>query len=320
MSYFTNRNVVVTGGCGFIGSHLVDRLMDLDVSSITIIDDLSAGTTTEYLDKYLNSGRVKFFQQDICEFDKLQSILDGNDLVIHLAAQPSVPLSVQFPMQDFKTNIIGSMNLLETARELNIKEFVFAASGGTVYGEAESVPTNEREPLYPISNYGAAKAAFEMYLRSYASLYDMKCTSLRFGNVYGRRSTHGVMYDFFMKLKKNPSKLTILGDGHQSKSYLHIDDCVDGFIIATERSSFGFKAFNMASSPPVKVTQIAKFVSNKLQYNPEFTFTGGTRGWKGDVPLGELDCTKLKSLGWQQKISFEEGLASYMQWLLKTLS
>lgn len=316
-NYFLNKKVLVTGGCGFIGSHFVDKLMKLDVHKIIIIDDLSAGTNTDYIKIY--EDKVDFYQENILNQAKIDEIIKINniDIIIHLAAQPSVPISVEKPMFDFNINVVGTLNLLEAARKNNVKEFIFAASGGTVYGEPELFPTPENYPLYPISNYGAAKAAVEMYLSSYSHLYNMKCTSLRFGNVFGERSTHGVMYDFYHKLQENQKQLIILGDGKQKKSYLFISDCIDGFIVAATRFGDGFEAFNLASDSPVDVTTIANLMTNELGLDPEFIYTGGSRGWKGDVTFGSIDSSKLISKGWHVEISIVEGIKRYINWLKK---
>lgn len=315
IEYFQDKSIIITGGCGFIGSNLIDKIINFNPHKIIVIDDLSAKTDTRYLKSHINSGKIDFHKIDIRDKSKLDSVIYDQDMIIHLAAQPSVPVSVEKPYFDFEINIIGSMNLLEIARRREIMEFIFAASGGTIYGEATKFPTPEQHPLNPISNYGASKAAFEMYLQSYSHLYDMKCTSLRFGNVFGRRSTHGVVHDLFVKLKNNPKFLEILGDGTQTKSYLHIDDCLNGFITAIKKRGKGFEAINMAGSPPVSVTQIAEMICKEMELTPEFQYTGGKRGWDGDVRYGELDCSKLKSLGWTQKIPYLEGLKSYISWL-----
>jgi len=310
--YFSGKKALITGGCGFVGSHIIDKLVELDIASITVIDDLSAGTSTKYLDDYDN---VTHIQEDIREFSFTDELDSDFDMIIHLAAQPSVPVSVERPYFDFEVNMIGSIRLLEFARKHNIGEFVFAASGGTVYGEAEKMPTPEFYPLRPISNYGAAKAAVEMYLKSYAVLYGIKTTSMRFGNVYGPRSGHGVMFDFYHKLHEDPATLEILGNGLQEKSYLYISDCVSGFLHATSRESSGFAPFNMAAKPPVSVNEIADLMAELLGIEPEYHYTGGDRGWKGDVRKGELDVTALKRLGWSQKVPIKEGMRRYIEWL-----
>ncbi|OLS23508.1 MAG: UDP-glucose 4-epimerase [Candidatus Heimdallarchaeota archaeon LC_2] len=317
-TYFQGKSIVLTGGCGFIGSNMLDRLMTLNVNKITVIDDLSAGTTTNYIDRYSDTNKISFHQFDISEkthFNEILKITKNHDILIHLAAQPSVPISVSKPKLDFDINVIGSFNLLEIARLNDINEFIFAASGGTVYGNAENFPTKENHQLRPISNYGAAKAAFEMYLSSYSSLYGIKCTSLRFGNVFGPRSLHGVMHDFFVKLKNNPRKLEILGDGNQIKSYLYIDDCIEGFLYAVTRDTIGFETFNMSGHPPISVNMIAEQISNNLKLKPKYSYTGGKTGWNGDVVRGELDSSKLKKLGWNEQVKFSEGVKNYINWL-----
>jgi UDP-glucose 4-epimerase len=315
--YFEGKSVIVTGGCGFIGSHIIDELLSQNIKQIIVIDDLSAGTSTNYLREYINEGKIKFYKINIKNYQELEPIFKDRqyDSVIHMAAQPSVPISVQYPYMDFEINIIGSMNLLELSRLNGIKEFIFAASGGTVYGETDIFPTPEKHPLYPISNYGASKAAFEMYLSSFSHLYGMKTTSIRIGNVFGERSTHGVIFDFFNKLKKNPNILQILGNGKQTKSYLYIKDCVHGFIFASSREGDTFEAFNMAAKPTKSVDEIADAISKELNIKPTYEYSGGERGWKGDVIKGEIDCSKLESLGWIQNYSFEEGLSNYINWL-----
>ncbi len=315
--YFEAKSVIVTGGCGFIGSHIIDELMTQNVKQIIVIDNLSAGTNTHYINDYIRDGKVEFFKINIQNYQELEPIFSERqyDTVIHLAAQPSVPISVKHPYMDFETNIIGSMNLLELSRLNGIKEFIFSASGGTVYGETDIFPTPENQQLNPISNYGAAKAAFEMYLRSYSHLYAMKTTSMRFGNVFGERSTHGVMFDFFNKLKITPGSLKILGNGKQTKSYLYVKDCVDGFLFAASREGNTFEAYNMAAQSTKSVDEIAEKMSKQLNLNPIYKYTGGDRGWKGDVIKGEIDSSKLEKLGWRQKYSFEDGMHNYIKWL-----
>lgn len=312
-------DVLITGGCGFIGSHFVDRLIQTGTKQIVVVDNLSSGVTTEHIQNYIDSDILEFYQIDIRNKVLLEKeilpIVKKFDLMIHLAAQPSVPISVENPRLDFDINMIGSFNILELARNADIHNFVFAASGGTIYGEASFIPTPETYKKMPISNYGAAKGAFEMYLSSYSHLYGLKCTSLRFGNVFGERSTHGVIHDFYKKLLRNPKTLKILGDGNQMKSYLYIKDCINGFITSATRKSDGFEAYNMAATPPMSVIKIADVMSRILKISPEYQYTGGKGGWKGDVTKGELDCSKLMKLGWQQSYDFNDALGRYLDWL-----
>ena len=315
--YFEDKSIIVTGGCGFIGSHIIDELINQNVKQIMVIDDLSAGTNTNYINDYITDGKVVYYKINIKNYKEFEPLFSEGlyDVVIHLAAQPSVPISVKHPYMDFETNIIGSMNLLELSRLNGIKEFIFSASGGTVYGETDLFPTPEKHQLNPISNYGAAKAAFEMYMRSYSHLYDMKTTSMRFGNVFGERSTHGVMFDFFNKLKNNPDSLIILGNGKQRKSYLYVEDCVNGILVAASRNGNTFEAYNLAAQPTKSVDDIADLMSMQLNIKPIYKYTGGDRGWKGDVIKGEIDSSKIEMLGWKQQFSFEAGMHNYINWL-----
>ncbi|MCY3413982.1 MAG: NAD-dependent epimerase/dehydratase family protein [Candidatus Heimdallarchaeota archaeon] len=306
------KSVLITGSSGFIGNAYLRKILGMGTSLIQLID--TQPPKPEQI-PIIENENVKFIQSDIRDIDSYKTQLEPVDTLIHFAAQPSVPISTALPYYDFSVNVDGSMKLLEFARLTNIEHFVFAASGGTIYGETDKIPTPETERLNPISNYGAAKAAFEMYLRSYASLYDMKTTSLRFGNIFGPGSEHGVMYDFFMKLKTNPAELTILGDGTQTKSYLFIEDCINGFIVASDRASRGFEEFNLSGNKPVDVTKIAELIAKALNIDPEFHYTGGDRGWIGDVRKGGLKTSKIEKLGWKQQTSFEDGVTIYVEWL-----
>ena len=309
------NKVLLTGGCGFIGSHLVDSLVQRDFH-VTVIDDLSANTDVEYLKKHIEMGSVEFIQKDIRNYDTFRNLESSYDTIFHLAAQPDVKISVEKPRQDFEVNVVGTFNVLEYMREKSITKLVFASSVGTVYGESDFYPTPENFRLRPISNYGAAKAAAEMYCSSYSSLYDLDIVSLRLGNIYGPRSTHGVMFDFYQKLKKDSSKLAILGDGSQSKSYLYISDTIKAFELTYDNMKKGFEAFNVSSDKNTTVTEIADFIVYTMELEKvDYSFTGGKGGWKGDVTNVSVDTSKLKTLGWKAKISDLEGIRKYIEWL-----
>ncbi len=285
---------------------------------ITVVDDLSAKTDLRYLQNYIDNDSVIFSKTDVRDYDKLLEFERDFDFVFHLAAQPDVKLSVTDPRFDFEVNVLGTLNILEFMRQRDITKFVFASSLGTVYGEPDVYPTPENYQLKPISNYGAAKAASEMYCSSYSSLYDIDIISLRLGNIYGPRSTHGVMFDFYNKLLKDSATLEILGDGSQTKTYLHINDTINAFDITFENMKEGFDVYNVSSSEQTTVKQIAKFMSKTLGLeNVNYTFTGGKRGWKGDVVFTSVDTLKLHALGWNAKISIEEGISDYVDWLKK---
>ncbi len=293
--------------------------MDLLVTKgfyVTVLDDLSAKTDLRYLKPHLEKRKADFHKISVQNYDDLLSLNMDYDCIFHLAAQPDVKLSVSNPRFDFETNVVGTFNILEYMRERDVRNLIFASSVGTVYGEPDVFPTPERYPLKPISNYGAAKAASEMYCSSYTSLYGFNITSLRLGNIYGPRSTHGVIYDFYHKLQKNSSELEILGDGSQTKSYLYIDDTVNAFNIAYENLQEGFDVFNVSSEEITTVKKIADELTNILGLNDvTYTFTGGKRGWKGDVVYSSVAISKLQSLGWDAHTTLETGIRKYVEWL-----
>ncbi|MHA1687027.1 MAG: GDP-mannose 4,6-dehydratase [Candidatus Heimdallarchaeaceae archaeon] len=307
--------VIVTGGCGFIGSHLVDELVKRGFF-VTVIDDLSAGTDTRFLQQHIDTGAAEFIKYDVRDFDSLMQLDNEYEGIFHLAAQPDVKVSVNNPRVDFEVNVHGTFNILELMRLKDIKKLIFAGSGGTVYGEAEVHPTPETYALSPISNYGAAKAASEMYCSSYSSLYGLQITTLRLGNIFGPRSTHGVMYDFFNKLKSNPQKLQILGDGSQTKTYLYIEDTIRAIMLLYENLRAKYEAYNVSSSETISVNEIAKTIIETMELqNVLFEYTGGKRGWKGDVPYTSMDISKIQKLGWKPFVSIRDGIKRYVQWL-----
>ncbi len=308
-----DRRILITGGAGFIGSHLVDALSF--ENDVVVLDNLSA-STTEFIEPLIKESKIKFIKGDITNLSDVQTAMKDVDLVFHYAAQPDVKKSVNEPIFDFETNVRGSLNILEEMRRNDIHEIIFASSGGTIYGDKPPLPTPESQPLRPISNYGAAKAAVEMYLSSYANSYGFTAVSLRYANIFGPRSNHGVIYDFYFKLKKNPRELTILGNGLQNKSYLYITDCIDASLFVTKHVSNGFEPYNIGSESQIIVNDIAKIIIDELNLESvQFKYTGGDRGWVGDVPITLPDLSKLKKLGWAPKVSTEEGIRKYVRWL-----
>lgn len=295
----------VTGGAGFIGSHLTDALA-AGGHDVLVIDNLSAGKK-EQINK-----KAKFVQKDIKS--DLTSDLGGIETVFHLAADPIVSASASNPKKTLDSNVVGTFSVLEACRKANVRHIVLASTS-TVYGEAGVIPTPETHPCAPISNYGASKLACEAYVSAYSGSYGIKGTSLRFANIFGERSTHGVMFDFFHKLKKDPKRLEILGDGKQDKSYLHVSDCVSAILVAWKKQKAQYDVFNIGSKDKITVNSLARLMCELMELEPEFVHTGGQKGWKGDVPIMLLDVKKLESIGWKQKVSFEEGVERYLRWL-----
>lgn len=300
--------ILVTGGAGFIGSHLVDWLIERG-HEVRVIDNLSSGNPD-----FVNDN-AEFIKGDLRNHEDALNSVKGVDEVWHIAANPDVRVSSQKPAEIYENNILATWNLLEAARREGIERIVFTSTS-TVYGETDVIPTPENHPTIPISVYGASKVAGEALIASYCHTYDMKSWIFRFANVIGRRSRHGVIYDFIMKLNKNPEELEILGNGEQNKSYIYIDDCISAMFHAVERSDETVNIFNIGSEDQIKVRKIAEIVCEEMGLSPRFRFTGGDRGWKGDVPVMLLSIERLKELGWRPRYSSEEAVRKTVRDLL----
>lgn len=302
---------LVTGGAGFIGSHLVDFLMGTG-ETVRVLDNLSAGDLAN-LSPWLPSPRMKVLQGDILDKEIVCEALEGCDTVFHLAANPEVRSEKASPHDHFEQNIEATHNLLECIREAGgVERFVFASTS-TVYGEPSEIPTPETYgPLKPISHYGASKLASEALSMSYASMCEFGCVIYRLANVVGPRSNHGVIWDFVKKLREDPSRLEVLGDGTQSKSYLYVDDCIAGIMAGLDGLDGGIMVYNIGSVDRVDVMSIADAVIDAMALeNVEIRTTGGVsggRGWKGDVKKMQLDMSSLKSRGWRAKMSSLEAV------------
>ncbi|MCD6473431.1 MAG: NAD-dependent epimerase/dehydratase family protein [Thermoplasmata archaeon] len=307
---------LVTGGAGFIGSHLIDALLKKGYN-VACIDNFSSGKM-EFIEHNLD--KIELIKGDLLNREDIKKALKNVDIVFHLAANPDVRLGVENTKVHFEQNILATYNLLEEMRLAGVKKIVFTSSS-TVYGEAEKIPTPEHYgPLIPISLYGASKLAAEALITAYCHTFDMEAKIYRFANVVGPRSTHGVIYDFIHKLLRDKTKLEILGDGSQKKSYLYIDDCIDAMFFGLQ-SSKQVDIFNIGSEDWVNVKRIAEIVSQEMNLQPEFIFTGGIdgRGWKGDVKIMKLDITKLKNMGWNPRYNSEEAVRMTAKWMIENL-
>ena len=310
------KKILVTGGSGFIGSNIVRRLL-LNDFNVKVIDDLSSGKEQYIKDCLKENNECQFIKGSITDKELLLDETKEIDVIIHEAANPDVKSSTENLYSIFDINVKGTLNILNAMAKNDIKKIIFASSCGTVYGETEIMPTPENQPLNPISHYGASKAASEQYLSSFSSLYGIEAISLRLGNIFGPPSNHGVMFDFFWKLKNNPKKLEILGDGKQTKSYLYIEDCVDAHMKALEKKLVGHQKFNITTSEGITVNEIADAVVEAMALKDvEYTYTGGKRGWAGDVSRAISDNTKAKEiLEWEPRTSIKEGIKRYITWL-----
>ncbi len=312
--------ILVTGGAGFIGSHLVDELMKRG-HEVRVVDDLSAGTLGN-LKQWIGHERFEFIQGDLRNREIAKKAVENVKVVFHLAANPEVRIGAQTPEILYETNVLITYNLLEAIREEKVEYLIFTSSS-TVYGDANVIPTPEDyAPLEPISVYGGAKLAAEALISGYAHTFGIKSLVFRLANIIGERSNHGVIYDFINKLRANPDRLEILGDGTQRKSYLHVSDTVEGMLYLFEKFKDEGKiydVYNLGSEDWITVREIAEVVSKEMGLNPEFYFTGGVdggRGWKGDVKFMRLSIEKAKSKGWKPKMNSYEAVRRTVRELL----
>jgi UDP-glucose 4-epimerase len=319
---WSHRSSLVTGGAGFIGSHLVDRLM-LDSRNVTVFDNLRNGSLLN-LQRWLGNERFKFIKGDLTKPRDVKAVLKGVDIVFHLAANPEVRVGETDPSLHFQENLVATFNLLEAVRQRpSVKVFVFFSTS-TVYGDAITIPTPEDYgPTLPISTYGASKLGCEALASSYANTFGFRALILRLANIVGSRSNHGVIIDFVNKLKQNPKSLEILGDGTQSKSYLYVEDLVDAVTHLTPMFLNGEKRaglFNVGSSDKVEVKKIAEIVTEEMGLqNVDFCFTGGVdggRGWKGDVKTMLLSIDKLRKTRWNPQYGSEQAVRLAVKALL----
>jgi UDP-glucose 4-epimerase len=308
----------VTGGAGFIGSNIVERLLANPDNSVTVFDNLSTGRR-EFLADHENNERFKFVEGDLIDLDKVNEAIGGHDFVFHIAANADIRLGTGKTDTDLKNGIRATYNVLEAMRISGVNKIAFSSSS-TVYGEAIVMPTPENYgPLIPISLYGGAKLGAEALITAFAHSFDMQAWIFRFANIIGRRGTHGVIIDFVNKLKKNPNELEILGDGKQQKSYLLVDECIDSMIYAIEKSNDKVNIFNLGCTDHLSVTRIGELIVEAMGLtNVQFRFTGGSRGWTGDIPKMLLDTNKIQTLGWKSKLNSEGAIRQAIKEFLST--
>ena len=279
-------NIVVTGGAGFIGSNLVDRLMKAR-HKVTVLDNLSGGRL-DFLELHRRSDRFKFINLDVRQTDRLKRALYPEvDLIFHLAANADIARGVQDPTLDFQHSIVSTFSLLQAMRHHGIRQLVYT-SGSGVYGDRGAKYSSESfGPLEPVSMYGASKLGAEGLISAFAHLFDLRAWIVRPANIIGPRATHGVVFDFVRRLKKDPRKLRILGDGKQSKAYLHVEDVVDALLLVQKKTTKRVNFFNLSSNSFITVNQIADEVLSMMRLKGvAITRTGGKIGWKGDVDMG----------------------------------
>jgi UDP-glucose 4-epimerase len=298
----------VAGGAGFIGSHLVEALLRCPNTHVVVFDNMTSGTES-HLRSVVAHERFHLVIGDIRAFDDLADAMRGCDHLYLLASNPDIALAVADPAIDFWQGTYLTHNVLEAMRVNGVTRMTYASGSGVYGDQGEAEVDEEFGPLIPISTYGASKLAGEAMIAAYAHMFDIDALVFRFANVVGPRQTHGVTYDFVRRLLEDPSRLQILGDGSQSKSYIHVMDVVEAMMLVTKRGSEGFEIFNVGTEDHITVTQIADLVVERMGLEKiRYSYTGGDRGWKGDVPIVRFRSGKLASLGWRSTYNSREAI------------
>ncbi|MEW6350187.1 MAG: NAD-dependent epimerase/dehydratase family protein [Thermodesulfobacteriota bacterium] len=306
---------LVTGGAGFIGSHIVDELVRRN-AEVVVYDNLSTGFARR-LEDSVSTGHARLVHADVLDHDALIREMAGAEQVFHLAANADVRGGKDHTRVDVDQNILGTHAVLEAMRIAGVRRIVFTSSA-TVYGEPEVFPTPEYYgPILQTSLYGASKLAAEALIQAYCEYFGMRSHSFRFVSWIGERYSHGVIYDFVKKLQEDPTELEILGDGNQRKSYLHVEDGIRGIFLAIEKMEAPKNVINLGHEEFMNVTDLARVVCNEMGLaNVRFRFTGGIRGWLGDSPLVHLDISRMKAVGFSPKVGIEEGVRRTVRYLL----
>jgi len=314
--------ILVTGGAGFIGSNLVDRLLREQHSTVAY-DNFSTGKR-QFLEQANASPNFSLVEADVLDLPELTQAMRGCDFVFHLAANADVRFGTEHPRKDLEQNTVATFNVLEAMRAAGVRRIAFSSTG-SIYGEPDIFPTPEGAPFpTQTSLYGASKLAGESLIQAYCEGFGFQSHIFRFVSILGERYTHGHVFDFYKSLKENPSELRVLGDGHQRKSYLYVQDCIDAILLAIQRAQDKVNIFNLGTDEFREVNNSIGWITSHLGVTPELTYTGGKRGWIGDSPFIFLDCTKIRALGWQPKLGIKEGIIrtlKYLQenpWVLET--
>lgn len=310
--------VLVTGAAGFIGSHMVDRLLSSDHNVIGF-DNFSTGQK-RFLQSALVNPNFILHEADLLDRPSLTKAMEGIEVVVHFAANADVRFGTDHPRKDLDQNTIATWNVLETMREHGCRRIVFSSTG-SIYGEPEIFPTPEACP-FPIqtSLYGASKLAAEGLIQAYCEGFGMQACIFRFVSILGERYSHGHVFDFYNQLAEHPDYLHVLGNGHQKKSYLYVQDCIDAILMALAQTSTDgvrkkVNIFNLGTDEYCEVNDSIGWICNYLGLHPKITYAGGERGWTGDSPFILLDCSKMRSLGWRPKLSIREAVLATIKYV-----
>ncbi len=305
--------VLVTGAAGFIGSNMVDRLLSAG-HSVLGFDNLSTGHK-RFLESAMGHPQFTFRQGDLLQRENLKPAMEGAELVIHFAANADVRFGTDHPRKDLEQNTIATWNVLEAMREQGCKRIAFSSTG-SVYGEPEIFPTPESCP-FPVqtSLYGASKVAAEGLIQAYCEGFGMQGYIFRFVSILGERYTHGHVFDFYQQLASHPDHLHILGNGHQRKSYLYVQDCIDAILLALDRAPATLNIFNLGTDEYCEVNDSIAWICEHLGLHPQLTYAGGERGWVGDSPFILLDCSRIRALGWRPRLTIQEAVLATIKFV-----
>jgi UDP-glucose 4-epimerase len=309
------RRACITGGAGFIGSNLADRLNASGIE-VVIFDDFRTGRR-EFIGEALTHPGVTLIEGDVLDLAALGDAIEGCDWVFHLQANADVRRGLEHPRRDLEQNTIATSNVLEAMRGHGVTRIAFSSTG-SIYGEPDLFPTPEDAP-FPVqtSLYGASKLAGEGLIEAYAAGYGFTGLIFRFVSILGERYTHGHVFDFFCALKRDPTYLRVLGDGRQEKSYLYVQDCIDAILTASEchEGEPGAHVYNLGTDETIVVDESVAIIAEQMGLSPRIEHTGGQRGWTGDSPLIHLDTTRVRSLGWEPQLTIREAISRTLEWL-----
>ncbi len=307
--------ICITGGAGFIGSHLTDFLIEKG-NDVIVIDNLSLGTL-DNLSNHKESSRFKFLKGDINDGHLISKLFEKEniEMVFHLVANSDISKSHDDPDVDYKNTFLSTYSLLKAMKDNGIRKLAFASTSA-IYGETTSELHEKFGPLLPVSHYGASKLSSEAFISSFVSNYGFQSWIVRFPNVVGERATHGVIFDFINKIRKNPNELVVLGDGNQNKPYLYVKDLVEALYYIWQNSTEQINVFNVGVLSRTKVSTIAEMVIAEMGKGTKIKYTGGDRGWIGDVPSFNYNLDKVHKLGWHAKLSSDESVKKAIRYIL----
>jgi UDP-glucose 4-epimerase len=305
--------ILVTGAAGFIGSHMVDRLLSVG-HSVVGFDNMATGQR-RFLESAMTHSQFTFHQADLLDRKCLAQAMEGAQLVVHFAANADVRFGTENRRKDLEQNTIATWNVLETMHEQGSKRIVFSSTG-SVYGEPNVFPTPETCP-FPIqtSLYGASKLAAEGLIQAYCEGIGIQGYIFRFVSILGERYSHGHVFDFYQQLAQHPEHLHVLGDGHQRKSYLYVQDCIDAILTAIDRAEGKLNIFNLGTDEYCEVNDSIAWICEHLDLHPKLTYSGGARGWVGDSPFILLDCSRIRALGWRPRLTIKQAVLATIKYI-----